>query len=256
MQRAKKSIISKVALKEMLIRDLPELLKEDPLLKDYVASLFKENFADKRTTEEEIKALLEEIKNLRIESEKRWEEHSKRLEEHSQILKEQSKRLEEHSKKLEELSQGNKILMEEILALRKRQDVQISALGARWGIKSEKTFRNAVKGLLEETFGVKVEHYETTDLEGEVFEGFPGKRVEIDLIIRDGELIVAEIKSSVSPGDVLLFERKVKFFEKKEGRKVTRKIIISPMLDREAKNFCKSLGITFYTDVPDREEGL
>jgi hypothetical protein len=256
MQRAKKSIISKVALKEMLIRDLPELLKEDPLLKDYVASLFKENFADKRTTEEEIKVLLEEIKNLRIESEKRWEEHSKRLEEHSQILKEHSKRLEEHSKKLEELSQGNKILMEEILALRKRQDVQISALGARWGIKSEKTFRNAVKGLLEETFGVKVEHYETTDLEGEVFEGFPGKRVEIDLIIRDGELIVAEIKSSVSPGDVLLFERKVKFFEKKEGKKVTRKIIISPMLDREAKSFCKSLGITFYTDVPDREEGL
>ncbi len=249
MQRAKKSIISKVALKEMLIRDLPELLKEDPLLKDYVASLFKENFADKRTTEEEIKALLEEIKNLRIESEKRWEEHSKKLEEHSQILK-------EHSKKLEELSQGNKILMEEILALRKRQDVQIGALGARWGIKSEKTFRNAVKGLLEETFGVKVEHYETTDLEGEVFEGFPGKRVEIDLIIRDGELIVAEIKSSVSPGDVLLFERKVKFFEKKEGKKVTRKIIISPMIDREAKSFCKSLGITFYTDVPDREEGL
>ncbi|BAU22741.1 hypothetical protein THC_0343 [Caldimicrobium thiodismutans] len=242
MQRAKKSIRSKVALKEMLIRDLPELLKEDPLLKDYVASLFKENFADKRTTEEEIKALLEEIKNLRIESEKRWEEHSKRLEEHSQ--------------KLEELSQGNKILMEEILALRKRQDVQISALGARWGIKSEKTFRNAVKGLLEETFGVKVEHYETTDLEGEVFEGFPGKRVEIDLIIRNGELIVAEIKSSVSPGDVLLFEIKVKFFEKKEGRRVTRKIIISPMIDREAKSFCKSLGITFYTDVPDREEGL
>ncbi|BAU23332.1 hypothetical protein THC_0947 [Caldimicrobium thiodismutans] len=298
MQRAKKSIRSKVALKEMLIRDLPELLKEDPLLKDYVASLFKENFADKRTTEEEIKALLEEIKNLRIESEKRWEEHSqilkehskrfeehskrfeeqsqilkehskrleeqsqilkehsKRLEEHSQILKEHSKRLEEHSQKLEELSQGNKILMEEILALRKRQDVQIGALGARWGIKSEKTFRNAVKGLLEETFGVKVEHYETTDLEGEVFEGFPGKTVEIDLIIRDGELIVAEIKSSVSPADVLLFERKVKFFEKKEGRRVTRKIIISPMIDREAKNFCKSLGITFYTDVPDREAGL
>ncbi len=277
MQRAKKSIISKVALKEMLIRDLPELLKEDPLLKDYVASLFKENFAEKRTTEEEIKALLEEIKNLRIESEKKWEEHSKRLEElskrleeHSQILKEHSKRLEEHSKrleehsqilkehskKLEELSQANKILMEEILALRKRQDVQIGALGARWGIKSEKTFRNAVKGLLEETFGVKVEHYETTDLEGEVFDGFPGKRVEIDLIIRDGELIVAEIKSSVSPGDVLLFERKVKFFEKKEGRKVTRKIIISPMIDDEAKSFCKSLGITFYTDVPDREEGL
>ncbi len=368
MQRAKKSVISKVALKEMLIRDLPELLKEDPLLRDYVASLFKENFAEKRTTEEEIKALLEEIKNLRIESEKRWEEHSKRyeeqtqilkeyskrleehskrheeqtqilkehskrheehskrfeeqtqilkehskrleehskrieeqtqilkehskrleehsqilkehskrleeqsqilkehskrLEEHSQILKEHSKRLEEHSqilkehsKKLEELSQGNKILMEEILALRKRQDVQIGALGARWGIKSEKTFRNAVKGLLEETFGVKVEHYETTDLEGEVFDGFPGKRVEIDLIIRDGELIVAEIKSSVSPADVLLFERKVKFFEKKEGRKVTRKIIISPMIDDEAKNFCKSLEITFYTDVPDREEGL
>lgn len=263
MKAQRKKLISKEALREILIRDLPTLLEEDPHLKDYIASLFHTHFADKRTTEEEIKALLEEIKNLRLESEQRWkeitkrlDEHSKRLEEHSKILKEQAKRLEEHSKRLEEQAKRSDILTEELISLRKRQDMQIGALGARWGLKSERSFRNALKGILEETFPVKVERYETTDLEGEVFEGFPGKTVEIDLIIRDGEIIVAELKSSISVGDVLLFEKKVRFFEKKEKRKVSKKIIISPMIDPEALSFCEKLGITAYTDVPYRDEGL
>ena len=34
----------------------------------------------------------------------------------------------------------------------------------------------------------------------------------------NGKLIVTAIKSSVSVGDVLLFERKVKLYEKKEAR--------------------------------------
>ncbi|MFN3472138.1 MAG: DUF3782 domain-containing protein, partial [Aquificaceae bacterium] len=115
-------------------------------------------------------------------------------------------------------------------------------------------FRNAVKGLMEEYLPVKVERYEAIDYEGEVFDGRPGKVVELDLIIEDGKLIVAEIKSSVSVGDVLLFEKKVKFFEKKEGKKPYKKVIISPMVEPKALEFCKDLGIVVYTDVPIGEE--
>ena len=84
------------------------------------------------------------------------------MDEHSKILEEQNRRLEEHSKKLE-------LLTQELISLRKRQDVQIGALGARWGLKTERSFRNAVKGLMEEYLSVKVERYEAIDYEGEFF---------------------------------------------------------------------------------------
>ncbi|MDW8094320.1 MAG: DUF3782 domain-containing protein [Caldimicrobium sp.] len=212
---------------------------------------------------EEHSKILEEHSKILKEHSKKLEEYSKILEEHSKILKEHSKKLEEyskileeHSKILREHSQKLELLTQELISLRKRQDVQIGALGARWGLKSERTFRNALKGLLEETFPVKIERYETTDLDGEVFEGRAGKRVELDLIISDGELIVAELKSSISLADVWLFEKKVKFFEKKEGKRVSKKIIISPMIDPEALEFCKELDIVAYTDVPYPEEGF
>ena len=48
---------------------------------------------------------------------------------------------------------------------------------------------------------------------GEVFDGRPGKVVELNLIIENGKLIVTAIKSSVSVGDVFHFNRKV-FFHK------------------------------------------
>ncbi|MFN7065200.1 MAG: DUF3782 domain-containing protein [Aquificaceae bacterium] len=107
--------------------------------------------------------------------------------------------------------------MQELTALQKRQDVQIGALEACWGMKTERSFRNAVKGLLEEYLPIKEERNEAVDEEGEVFDG-KARRVELDLILRNGELIIGEIKSSVSVGDVILFERKVKFFEKREGK--------------------------------------
>lgn len=246
----------KITLKETIIKELPKLLQEDENFKREFIQIFSPYFAEKEKTEDRFNILLEEIRNLRKESEERWEEHKRVLEEHSKILKEHSKILKEHSEILEEHSKKLEFLTQELIALRKRQDVQIGALGARWGIKSERSFRNALKGLLEESFPVRVERYETTDLEGEVFEGHPGSKIEFDLIIRDGEIIVAELKSSISAADVLLFEKKVKFFEKKEGKKVSKKIIISPMIDPLALEFCKKLGITAYTDVPYPDEEL
>ncbi len=230
---------NKIKVKEFIIKELPKLFEKEPELKVYVASLFKDQFADKSETEKRIEQILQEIKDLREESEKRWQE-----------LKEESeRRWEEHSRAI-------KNLMEELIKLRKRQDIQIGALGARWGLKSERSFRNALKGLLEESFPIKVERYVEVDREGEVFEGQAGELIELDLIIKDGEVIVGELKSSVSVADVWLFEKKVRFYEKKEGKKVTKKVIISPMIDPRAKGLIERLGIIAYTDVPESEESF
>ena len=124
-------------------------------------------------------------------------------------------------------------------------DTRIGALGARWGLQAESTFREAIKGILEESFPVKVERYLVMDNEGKVF-GRP-EQVELDLIIKDSEVIVGEIKSSMSKSDIYAFYRKVKFYEEKEEKKVSRKIIISPMIDPRAKKVAEELGIEIYT---------
>ncbi len=51
-------------------------------------------------------------------------------------------------------------------------------------------------------------------------------------IIKNGVLILCEIKSSMSRGDVYIFNRKIAFYEKRHNRKADRKIIISPMVDK------------------------
>lgn len=240
MKKPEKKAKSSESFKKAIFKTLPKLLEKDESFRAQFITFLKPYFAEKEKTEDRFNILLEEIKILREEGERRWQEAIRRLDE-------QEKRLEEHSKKLE-------LLTQELISLRKRQDVQIGALGARWGLKTERSFRNAVKGLMEEYLSVKVERYEAIDYEGEVFDGRPGKVVELNLIIENGKLIVTAIKSSVSVGDVLLFERKVKFFEKKEGKKAYKKVIISPMVEPKALELCKELGIVVYTDVPIWEE--
>ena len=207
-----------------------------------------------RETQEEIKRLREESEKKWEESEKRWretQEEIKRLREESERRwrenQEEIKRLREESEKKWEETQ------KEIKRLHRLYDVGVGALGARWGLQAESTFRNAIKGILEESFPVKVERYLAKDEEGEVF-GRPDQ-IELDLIIKDGEVIAGEIKSSMSKSDVYTFDKKVKFYEKRKGRKVKRKLIISPMVEDQAKEVAKELGIEVYT-YPDYIEKL
>lgn len=126
---------------------------------------------------------------------------------------------------------------------------RLSALGARWGTSSEKAFRDALAGILSESFGVTVERVQYKDESGEVF-GRPDQ-VELDVIIRDGEVLVCELKSSVSRSDVYTFERKVRSYEKRFGRKVNRLLLISPMIREEDKQLANSLGMEVYADADE-----
>ena len=280
--------LSENEIKEIILRELPKLIKKDTLTRQFIIQLVQERFAEKKRTEDRFEALLKEIKVLREESEKRWqeslkrfdqmtaewnkkwEENQKRLErmemEWNKKWEENQKRLEqrdaewnkkweENQKRLERMEmewnkkweENQKVInqiLEEIKLLHRRHDISIGALGARWGLRAEGSFRSAMKGILEESFPLKVEKYMAKDEEGYVF-GRPDQ-VELDLIVKDGEVMVAEIKSSISKGDVATFIRKVEFFTRREGRPVRRKLLISPMIEGTAKEFAESSGIEVY----------
>lgn len=81
---------------------------------------------------------------------------------------------------------------------------QIAALGGRWGIYNEGTFRATIYGIFEKTPDV------------EVREGYYGGR-QVDIIIRNGEHILLEITSRMHPKDIEKLYRSADDYAKREG---------------------------------------
>ncbi|MBT8420567.1 MAG: DUF3782 domain-containing protein [Gammaproteobacteria bacterium] len=153
---------------------------------------------------------------------------------------EQNRKWEESCKRFDEMHQ-------EIMAQAKKHDRSIGALGARWGMHSEKAFRDALAAILTKSFGVEVVNVNEFDDEGEVFFGQP-EQIELDIIVKNGLLIICELKSSVDKPAMYIFERKVRFYEKRHRRKANRIIMVSPMISERARRVGEKLGIEMYLD--------
>ena len=138
---------------------------------------------------------------------------------------------------------------EEIMAQAKRFERSIGALGARWGVQSERTFRNALASILQETFGVEVLNITEYDDDGVVF-GRP-EQIELDIIIQNGVLLILELKSSIDKAGLYAFERKARFYERRHQRTANRLIVISPMVDPRATGIAEKLGIEVFSDALD-----
>ena len=77
--------------------------------------------------------------------------------------------------------------------------------------------------------------------------------MELDVIIKNGLLIICELKSSIDKAGMYSFERKARFYEKRHGRKASRLLVISPMIDARAKKVAERLGIETFGDSLDVE---
>jgi hypothetical protein len=233
-------------IREMIRRELPRLITEDPELYNWVWTIVHEHSFSRAETESHFEKVLDEIRQSREEWMRRWEENDARW---RQQWEEDRRRWEENERRWEENQRQIRALIDGLQRVDRRIDQTIGALGARWGIMSEDAFRNALRGILEENFGVKVERVQYKDESGEVF-GRPDQ-VELDVVIYNGKMLVCEIKASVSRGDVYIFERKVRSYEKRVGRKADRAILISPMIYEKDAELARTLGIEVYTSAED-----
>jgi hypothetical protein len=229
-------------IKEIILRELPAILEKDPEIERYILQLSRKHFADKAQTEDRIERILDELRRDREEQRFKWEEQNSRWEEQNSRWEEQKIRWEANQKVIESM-------LAEIQALARKHDSTIGALGARWGLHSEQAFRNALKGILEKFAGVEVLNVTEYDDAGEVF-GRPDQ-IEVDIIIKNGLLILVEIKSSMSKPDMYIFERKVRFYEKRHQRKASEMIVISPMVAPNAVPVAEKLGIRVYSSAED-----
>jgi len=208
---------------------LPQLLRSDPSPGDYILGVTREHFPTKVETEDRFTRMLNELARDREAQSRKWEEQQA---EDKRKWEEQNRRWEESNRHFD--------------AVNKRIDCSIGALGARWGLQSEWAFRDALAAILVESFEVEVVNVDEFDREGEVF-GRP-EQVELDVIIKNGMLILCELKSLVSKSDMHIFERKVRFYERHHGRQASRMIVVSPMIDDQARRVGEELGIEMYPD--------
>ena len=259
-------------LRDLIKKELPLLVRNDKELQDLILRLSREAFADRKQTDDRFDRVLEELRLDREEQRRKWdeqnhkwdeenrkwdeenrkwEEENRKWEEENRKWNEQNRKWDEQNRKWDESREEFNRVHEEIMAQAKKFDRSIGALGSRWGMQSEAAFRNALAGILEENFGVEVLNVNEYDDQGEVF-GRPDQ-VELDVIIKNGLLLVCELKSSMSKSDMVIFERKARFYEKHHQQKANRLIVISPMIDAKAHKVAKQLGIETYSDSVDVE---
>jgi hypothetical protein len=256
-------------LKETIKRELLTWLREDPELRAYILDLTRREFAVRAETEDRFYAILAELRRDREEQARKWDEQTARWKTQDLKWEEESKRWAEENRKWDEQRLESKALTEEqnrkweanqqellrlheeIMAQARKFDRSIGALGARWGLQSEKAFRDALAGILEEHFGVQVININEYDDQGVEF-GRP-EQVELDVIIEDGLLLICELKSSIDKAGMYIFERKARFYEKRHQRQANRLIVISPMIDAPARKVAQRLGIETYGDSTEVE---
>ena len=210
--------------RDVLKREIIRLLKEDEDFRVMLIGTLASAFA----TREETNAILQEIKNLRIDFNKRMEE----------MREDFNRRMEAFERRMEEMREDFNRRMDVF-------DTKLSALGARWGLINEASVREALRGILEKFFRAKVERWEVYDEKGVVY-GHPSI-IDVDVLIRDTEHILIEIKSHVRKGDIAELLRISQLYQEKTG--VTpRLVIVSPYVDEKARELAKIKNIIVYTE--------
>jgi len=238
--------MTELVTEEEMIRSirghLPQLLRSDPSLGDYILSVTREHFPSKVETEDRFTRMLNELARDREVQSRKWEEQK---EEDRRRWEDQDRRWEAQDRKWEVANQRFDKVDRELGRLGR----SVGGLGARWGTQAERAFRDALAAILVESFGVEVINVNEFDDKGEVF-GRPDQ-VDLDVIIKNGLLILCEFKSSMSKSEMHIFERKVRFYERRHGRQATCMIVVSPMIDDPARQVGEKLGIELYPDSLD-----
>ena len=260
---------------------LPQLISHEPLVRDFVLRTVSDYYAGKQETESKFDRILAELQRDREEQARKWDENNRKWndftqeqnrkweeqnhkweennhkweeqnrkwdennQEQNRKWEEQNRKWDENNKRLDKMQEQTDQTLAEIQKANRKYDSAIGALGSRWGLHSEASFRNALKGILETSFGVEVLNLNDFDHDGEVF-GRPDQ-VEVDVIIKNGSVILCEIKSSMSKPDMYIFDRKVAYYEKHHHRTVDRKLVISPMVDQRAIPVAENLGIEIFS---------
>jgi len=243
-------------IRALIQKELPRAIAEEPAIRDFVLRTVSEYYTPKTEFDQKFDRVMVELQRDREEQARKWDEDNRKFyafqaeqarkwDENNRKWDENNRKWDENNQRLDRMEAQNHATLAEIQKANRRYESTIGALGSRWGLYSEASFRNGLKAILEESFGVEVMNLNEYDQDGMVF-GRPDQ-VEIDVIIKNGVVILCEIKSSMSKSDMYIFDRKATFYGNRHQRSVTRKIVMCPMVDHRALPVAENLAIEVYS---------
>jgi hypothetical protein len=121
-------------LKETIRQELPELLRRDPDFRSRILEITRGEFADRKETRDWFHETLDEMRREREKQDKKWDLWQERWDKH---IEDQERHREEQAQKWDLNKEEFNRVHEEIMALAKKHDRSIGALGARWGMQSD-----------------------------------------------------------------------------------------------------------------------
>ncbi len=187
-----------------------------------------------------IKSLQEQVRNLQeqvIELQREVREHSKAI----KSLQEQVLKLQEEVKRHGEILEGHSKVLEAHSRAIEKLASKIDALGTRWGIVTEETFREGIKYLIEDLIKLyKVDKWIHYDKEGFVY-GYPSW-IEVDVLIKDTEHILVEFKAHADKSDIGELYKIGLLYEKVNGIK-PKLLMVASTIRKRAKELADKAGI-------------
>ena len=206
----------------------------------------KEELGVKRTDFEDLKTIVKELAQAQQRTEIRLEELAQAQQRTETRLEELAQAQQRTETQLGVLPQAQQKTDSALTRFERTFTTQMGGLGSRWGLQTKEAFRQEMRTILQDV-GFTTERFLTYDDAAEVF-GHP-EQIELDVVIKNGKVIVIEIKSSLDRGNTYLFDRKVAFYARHSGRHVDRKLIVTPYADTRAIEVSLQLGIEVCTDV-------
>ena len=234
-----------MSVKEEFLR----LLKEDEEFRLAAAGLLGYTEIIKRLDENErrMDAILAEIARLREDFNREirlLHEDFNRLSEEQTKLRQDFNRLSEEQTKLrQDFNTEVSLLREDIRRLNDRFEVILGRMGRRWGADLERTLLGTFREVLEME-GIepgRVERFSYLDRDGSVT-GLKGRLVQVDILVRDGEVTVIEVKSFPERQDMDHLKDVVGYVEKIIQKRVSKVYLVAVNVDKDTLERAGELG--------------
>ncbi|HNV47922.1 MAG TPA: DUF3782 domain-containing protein [Spirochaetota bacterium] len=239
------SITITPAVRKKIVEIIDERIRDVHVTREDFSEL-KSIVQDLATAQKRTESRIEELASAQQRTESRIEELASAQQRTESRIEELASAQQRTESRIEELASSQtrtESRLEELAIAQKRtehtiergfKDLRdsISALGSRWGIMAEDTFRNAITGLLEGT-GYSVSR------------GTYGDR-EVDIVVKNGEHLLFEITSSMKKSDIARYVRSADDYQDRTGispRIMVAAIYIPPTVMREIADAPRTIEI-------------
>ncbi|MCZ2202456.1 MAG: DUF3782 domain-containing protein, partial [Cylindrospermopsis raciborskii PAMP2012] len=136
-------------IKALIQKELPRAIAEEPGVRDFVLRTVSEYYTPRTEFDEKFDRVLNELQRDREEQARKWDEQNRKFDafqaEQAHKWDEQNRKWEENNQRLDRIEAQNSATLEEIQKANRRYESAIGAIGSRWGLYSEASFRNGLQ---------------------------------------------------------------------------------------------------------------